>query len=953
MNVVDFHSSVPYRFAGMHERLGKHNQPACHFHIDETDDTSLTYDEWKNDSNYACFGTITIKLLRKRNPSPQKIVVSTPRCIAWLQALAKAAGLSPNESTVIFCENGPVMPRWKLLSTQRQEKLENTENDAERARLMADSLMPRCYDNEPMTTNLPDREKLKLWLLLLRDDVEDTDTEENRKIVKKHCICLKATLEQVRGEPMDVVQLTEYFHEKPYCGPTGDKLYGYLVACLTTWKCKKHYAPAIAILQASGMGKSRTVRKLVTKGPFVMYASFASKTMSPYPLRSPFAAEMTAEKPSKHHAYAYVLTHLFFFSALVADGRVSQTAVVRDLSGEEMYFGAKLVPMFHRILNHLRPMSVDGTEFVKLFANTVEHYVLTRERGPDGVLHDVFLDCQEIVERYVTAHPDVEGCNTTLLDGSSLKIVFAFDEASGLVTNDVYGNLRRALRLIKDGVFGVFLDTHSSVQQFAPSVDPSKRTKNLQIFSPYIGIDTFDVYAPNYESDDWQEKLLPKYLYQFGQPLWKSMMNPDEPEDLIEYGMTKLMFGRSGATLGENSDTAYFAAVIGARVPLEVEAVGLANELTAGHMAPLCDISTDRTQIRVEYASEPIMAASAAHLMEGNMKHILAKVYDLFQTKSVSVGDAAELVAMMLLQYVKDQVANTLHRRHLDRYTRPITVRMFLLRLFPKRFKDEATELSKDPEWRQLLDGTVTFSHFIRLADYFPTPQDCEQYYFRTLGVMCQKGQQAVDLLVPVRRDDGTFTMIAFQVRNRAKASKGDYTLLHDDVGKLAASNSYQRSVLFVHMEFTQGNEEIQFAIKCDKPYKRAPRSKVMNKSCRVLSIRAVGCSSKLYPIQDFETDIQKILEGHRVKESDHDSLYEWRKWESSTPPPPTTPPAPPTPPDDGQDSGLEVVEGRKPTRRQDELKRKRETEPQVESRSERATRRNANKRVNKDVQKE
>jgi hypothetical protein len=87
-----------------------------------------------------------------------------------------------------------------------------------------------------------------------------------------------------------------------------------------------------------------------------------------------------------------------------------------------------------------------------------------------------------------------------------------------LLKNKVYGDLHHALLLIEDGVFGVSLDTHLSVQQFASSKDTSIRDE-LQTFLPFIGFNTWDMYTPNYESDNWQEKLLPKYLYQFGQLL--------------------------------------------------------------------------------------------------------------------------------------------------------------------------------------------------------------------------------------------------------------------------------------------------------------------------------------------------------------------------------------------------------------------------------------------------
>jgi hypothetical protein len=183
-----------------------------------------------------------------------------------------------------------------------------------------------------------------------------------------------------------VPQLKQYFHEKLYCGPTGDKLYDYLIECNGKWKLGTHYTPMVVILQASGMGKSCAVRELATKGLFVMYASFANETMNLYPPRSPFAMEMTVAKSSKHYAYVYMLTHVLFFAALIVDGHVSQTAMVKDLAGEDTFFGAQLVPMFHKVLDYL---SFGRQDFKVMFANTVEHYLLAYEHGLD----DVFQDC--------------------------------------------------------------------------------------------------------------------------------------------------------------------------------------------------------------------------------------------------------------------------------------------------------------------------------------------------------------------------------------------------------------------------------------------------------------------------------------------------------------------------------------------------------------------------------
>lgn len=254
-----------------------------------------------------------------------------------------------------------------------------------------------------------------------------------------------------------------------------------------------------------------------------------------------------------------------------------------------------------------------------------------------------------------------------------------------------------------------------------------------------------------------------KYIGRF---LWKSL--PDN--EVLQVAHYKLLMKEP-----ENVDKLkpeMALAILGARLAVQFHAhESLSLDLVKSHGAFIYNVSgEDRRRVMIGYGNDPFLSTAAADLqMRFEMfcwtklcKELLRSV----RNGVLEAGYRGELTARVLILMAMDV-------SRCKAGTQPwsnISVRSFFETLIGKD-NIKYIYFSEQRYKEEFLGGEVSLTHFV-YVDYLPSVQNLERYYHCKAGILCQRSQDIIDIILPVRLQSGNFSCLLEQVKNFSKVNK-------------------------------------------------------------------------------------------------------------------------------------------------------------------------------------
>ena len=264
-----------------------------------------------------------------------------------------------------------------------------------------------------------------------------------------------------------------------------------------------------------------------------------------------------------------------------------------------------------------------------------------------------------------------------------------------------------------------------------------------------------------------------------GRPIWqahfygleKNKSSLEFALTLLELAKTKLLNGRQS----EHVTDKQALAVLGCRSSLSFTSFSqYPKDLVASHFATCFYVDELDRRLLCGYPSEPVLCEAAAHILAAP-KIYMESLHHLHEALINGVVEASvrgELVCKLILLRAWDKAvvhhhkSNNCATRHIF-YTRAMKTEQFLESLL----HNAAIEIIKSQvtaaKYRQFTSGLVSFTHFVYTVRTLAM-HELSLFFFRKAAVFCKRNQKAVDLIIPVLLEDGSFTAIIVQCRNYA-----------------------------------------------------------------------------------------------------------------------------------------------------------------------------------------
>ena len=378
------------------------------------------------------------------------------------------------------------------------------------------------------------------------------------------------------------------------------------------------FAPYIAVVQASGSGKTRLLRE-VSRSVCTLYVCCRIGTRG-YPPRTKDAIEYLFRKLDNYETYEGCLDEL------VKRLRRAEMAALLYLSQAEYDSSA--------------------TEFAS----------------------------EQLSQRIWTSN-ELESNGVPINPGKLVLLVF--DEARWLLDIESSGGyygmnlfrlLQRALIALWDRhkdsrLFAVFVDTPSRISNFVPSLkqDPSARAPKAGLsvgresFHPYILTDTFDVLFEAEKLPKGTRDLTPllelkneeKYLLA-GRPL---VAKPSGTRSAQSAFLLSKLYG--GATPFQEQSTYGHLSTVLIRLAISISSQSpAAADLVAGYMVYLLTTDLKREDMCVSHLAEPRLAEAAAlgwNRDDALIEHLIPALRRALMSGKVNTGKRAQIVAQIVI----------------------------------------------------------------------------------------------------------------------------------------------------------------------------------------------------------------------------------------------------------------------------------------------------------------
>lgn len=400
---------------------------------------------------------------------------------------------------------------------------------------------------------------------------------------------------------------------------------------------RTYYSPYCALVQSSGVGKSRALMELSQLGVYVCYCSLASSSTTAYPPRTVKLADKLVTTFTEGGMVLYLKAWLQVLAARIST-MSPEVWKQRQLLRENVSSGLAM-EVYNEWMNLERHEQYTGEDDDSWNMETCKEAI----KSVQDALQKRCTQCAQVTDK---------GCSH-----SPCNVIFAFDEAKGLqikkpesevMTSSPFCQIRRALRVFFDHqtFCAIMLDTSAKVVNLLPT---SKHSENSSraismgfklahpiYFLPNMSLyrDTSNSTVPDcYKPDHWLKQ---------GRPMWCARLKMEgDASNVRQFALQKLVrtldgtFEEKGGrmdvdvlngTMAESQAMALLAATAGLSICARSE---LAELMAASHMNLILRVSEDRSRIYIGLPAEPILAEGAASALQdqvvqaGALKHLL------------------------------------------------------------------------------------------------------------------------------------------------------------------------------------------------------------------------------------------------------------------------------------------------------------------------------------------
>ncbi|VDC03205.1 unnamed protein product [Peniophora sp. CBMAI 1063] len=540
------------------------------------------------------------------------------------------------------------------------------------------------------------------------------------------------------------------------------------------------YAPYTAIVQSSGVGKTRCVDELGKQ-----------QLVIPVNLRDPKSKGFPASDES---VYGYLVRE--WTSSI--DGAIRMDAFLYSLLYHlrkvivERYMtegplNAKSLPLFiHDFMSDGQTFAAQSPTRSSFYAavvakaeeleNDVRREPIQRQGYPSMIRYPSGREGYETTR--MMALRLVEAC---IEAGHSSRpaVVIAFDEAHHLdkvqtsTGSTPFGHLRSALCNLRGSVYSLFLSRAGKIVHFPPphrKLDPSACITDVTLIDspPFtaFGWDRLSIPVPESpEGIDFGD-IGPGWQVFLGRPIFGSryeattrsgMTMTDSLGDIRRFARSTLL----GIDFKEPIIPKCYLAIsrqiacLAQRLPIEFSSnghvsLGLQLEQVEHHLRVWLSIQDDPLSLVTLNPSEPILSEAASEVMRYNSGDIFAPriLSQLLSDFSISVGDRGELVGMLLLTLARDAAVQSAHQspyqdfipvlaflEHL--FHIPATANPLIEDIFEAKPSVYMTDTDKDESLRSTFaDVSLHFNHFIKRDAQELDMQDFLMLFLRNAALL-------------------------------------------------------------------------------------------------------------------------------------------------------------------------------------------------------------------------
>ncbi|KAI9569482.1 hypothetical protein HD554DRAFT_2313539 [Boletus coccyginus] len=552
------------------------------------------------------------------------------------------------------------------------------------------------------------------------------------------------------------------------------------------------YARYTAIIQSSGMGKSRAVDE-IAKGELVIPMVLRPHDSTGYPPADPSIRNYLADsKPGVFQRVLAFLDASFVILAEVAESTEAPSEGLAPLN-KSMPFARQ----FREYMNHGMTMTRHG-EFREKFYDRVikkadavlEAYQKKIPTNSDSAGLKVDSEIKKPSFLLSTKCEALLKALKVFRDPSSF-VILSFDEMD--ILKDNYLEFRRALRaLIRQPVFSLFLSTAGHMYNTIrnPTVDPSARmVRGGWVIPPFseLGFDHFAKHTnlaggqDAMETDDILAHVSSTaQLVKFGRPLWATRYNEGDTSvqaDIIEFAASKLLGGIDPWGLA-SLELPHQLGCLAQRLPIEFlsssYSSSLANPQTVqvqSHLRVVIRVVNNLETMITTTPSEPILSEAAYWVMNARQFKPATALKRILGGFSVDRGDRGELLVMLLLTIARDNaVGPPVDFGVPESGLRYCSVRAFLSSLFVESAWTDAIG-DRQPVMEVVLgDGKLYFNHFVKVHEHkMLNTKYITRLMTRGAAILCANGQKGVDLVIPFTHGGLTakdLGVILVQVKN-------------------------------------------------------------------------------------------------------------------------------------------------------------------------------------------
>ncbi|CAE6428764.1 unnamed protein product [Rhizoctonia solani] len=562
------------------------------------------------------------------------------------------------------------------------------------------------------------------------------------------------------------------------------------------------YNWSLAVIQSSGMGKSR----MVDESSLTMFTIPINMREEPPPgkkaypppdraVRQFFKNCQNKTDPEQQVAYAMFLNVLFAEALKVVQIQFP------GLTGEDL---ALAWAMYLKVGEAEEHVGENRKNFYSDVVNETNRMLLPSNQPTPSDLEKSLKQSCESLERRVEIERSDEG-NAFFVYFDEAHSLTEFPAPSDEHERSPYHNLGTVLsKLILHRAFFIFLSTNSCLEGFAPPAAnyPSSRVNvNSRLIPPFTEL-PFDLYEhealTNCHALTLETVCQTKFMVGFGRVLWYAELKIRPQNNIYEFAIDKL----TACGVPDDSGDSPLAA-LGVRIGITFDKTNhashpLESRLVESHLRVVYAIPEHRHFMHTGSPSEPILAEAASRYLNAPGKPDITTEGPKWLSTQVEKGflargERGELAGRLLVTCAHDLALNDKVKpaSFEPQYHRPVPVLDFLRALFhedhhklilqamPVLDRIVAGQSTASPLGSAFSESYVFFSHFVlaedsEMLDIF----SLATALVRGMAIQAKDGQESIDAVIPIHMGPLTSPILAestsainLQFKNRKMAT--------------------------------------------------------------------------------------------------------------------------------------------------------------------------------------